>query len=151
MKPTGVTPVLNVADVPATLAWFERLGWTRGFTHNARGIITDAADADDGGPARYASVCAGDAQIFLCQDGQGLRGGKPARYDGDDDTGATWLSVWLATPGEVDAAHSLAVSHGVTILWPPTDEPWGARECRIMHPDGHVFRISAPIYSSDES
>lgn len=143
MKASSITPILNVSDVPASLRWFERLGWERAFTHNAGGMIAGAADADQNGPARFASVCSGEAQIFLCLDGQGLRGGKPPRFDGDDDTGAMWLSVWLQAPQDVDAAHSLAVQHGVTVLWPPTDEPWGVRECRIMHPDGHVFRLSA--------
>lgn len=150
MKPTGVTPILNVSDVPASLTWFESLGWERGFTHNAGGMIADAGDRDEHGPAEYASVCAGEAQVFLCHDGQGLRGGKPGRTDGDDDMGATWISLWMATPAEVDAAHARAVASGVTVLWPPTDEPWGARECRIMHPDGHVFRISAPVFSGDD-
>jgi len=150
MNVRDITPILNVSDVPASLRWFENLGWRRGFTWNGQGMIKDAADADAGGAARFASVCAGEAgqgggQIFLCCDGQGLRGGKPARFDGDDDTGATWMSLWLPSPAEVDAAHALAVQHGVTVLWPPTDEPWGGRECRIMHPDGHVFRLSAGL------
>ena len=148
MKVTGVTPILNVSDVPASLAWFERLNWQRGFTHNGGGMIAEAADGDAHGPAEFASVCAGEAEVFLCHDGQGVRGGKPARFDGDDDTGATWMSLWLATPAEVDAAHVLALRHDMIILWFSTDEPWGVRECRLMHPDGHVFRISASLASS---
>ena len=156
MNVRGVTPILNVSDVPASLRWFEGLGWKRGFAWNEGGMIEGAADANAAGPARFASVCAHDegddapgqgGQIFLCQDGQGLRGGKPAplRLDGDDDTGAMWMSVWLPSPADVDAAHALAVMRGVTVLWPPMDEPWGVRECRIMHPDGHVFRLSAGL------
>ncbi len=143
MNATGVTPILNVSDVPASLRWFEQLGWTRGFSWNQRGMIVGAADANEYGPAQFASVVAGAGQIFLCRDRQGLRGGKPARFDGDDDTGAMWMSVWLGSPADVDAAHNLAKRVGVTVLWPPTDEPWGVRECRIMHPDGHVLRLSA--------
>jgi len=140
----GITPILNVSDVVASLRWFEALGWKRGFTYNDGGMIEGAADANGAGPAQFASVCAG-AEIFLCRDGQGLRGGKPARFDGDDDTGATWMSWWLDAPAAVDAAHEKAIAAGVTVLWPPTDEPWGVRECRIMHPDGHVFRLSAGL------
>ena len=29
MKLTHLTPVLNVSDVPASLVWFEELGWER--------------------------------------------------------------------------------------------------------------------------
>lgn len=151
MNVRGITPVLNVSSLVASLRWFEGLGWKRGFTWNEGGMIKGAADADSAGPARFASVCGHEegsdegGQIFLCQDGQGVRGGKPARFDGDDDQGAVWMSVWLPTPADVDAAHALAVKRGVTVLWPPTDEPWGVRECRIMHPDGHVFRLSAGL------
>jgi len=97
------------------------------------------------GEPTFGSVCSGEMQLFLCKDGQGLRGGKPARFDGDDDTGAMWLSLWLGSPADVDEAHARAVAQGVTVLWPPTDEPWGVRECRIMHPDGHVFRLSSGL------
>ena len=141
MDVTGLTPILNVSDVAQSVAWFEKLGWKRGFAWDGEGMIPEGELTN----AVFGSVCAGKSEIFLCKDGQGLRGGKPARFDGDDDTGATWMSVWLKTPAEVDAAHVLAKAAGMVILWPPTDEPWGARECRLMHPDGHVFRISAPI------
>ena len=40
-----VTPILNVSDVGASLAWFEQLGWTRGFTLERR-------RADRGGRGR---------------------------------------------------------------------------------------------------
>jgi uncharacterized glyoxalase superfamily protein PhnB len=148
MQVKGITPILNVSDVAASLRWFEALGWKRGFTFNQNGMIADAADADAHGPAGFASVCAGEGQIFLCHDGQGLRGGKPPRFDGDDDQGATWMSLWVPTPADVDAAHALALELGVTVLWPPTDEPWGVRECRLMHPDGHVFRVSSGLGSA---
>jgi uncharacterized glyoxalase superfamily protein PhnB len=65
------------------------------------------------------------------------------KHAGDDDTGGAWMSWWLATPAEVDEVHALAVNSGFTVTWPPTDEPWGVRECHIRHPDGHTFRISA--------
>lgn len=144
MNITGITPILNVSSVVDSVHWFERLGWARGFAHNAGGMLEPGALSNEHGQATFGSVCAGEGQIFLCQDAQGLRGGKPARFDGDDDTGATWMSLWLKTPAEVDAAHALAVANGVTVLWPPTDEPWGVRECRLMHPDGHVLRVGAP-------
>jgi uncharacterized glyoxalase superfamily protein PhnB len=145
MKLQAITPILNVSSVAQSVLWFEALGWTRGFTWNAAGMMEDGQLANAEGEPTFGSICSGEAQLFLCRDGQGLRGGKPARFDGDDDTGAMWMSWWLGSPAEVDAAHALAVARGVTVLWPPTDEPWGARECRIMHPDGHVFRLSAGL------
>jgi hypothetical protein len=148
MKATSVTPILNVSSVPASFAWFEGLGWKRGFAWNDGGMIVGAADSNTHGPATFGSVCAGtegeeEVQIFLCQGAQGLRGGK-APYPGcDDDVGAMWMSIWLPSLADVDAAYELAKAKGVTVVAPPVNEPWGVRECRIMHPDGHVFRLSA--------
>ncbi|MFO0581632.1 MAG: VOC family protein [Anaeromyxobacter sp.] len=145
MNVTAVTPILNVSDVPASLRWFEALGFRRCFTFNDGGMIRDSADADAHGPAQFASVGAGEIEIFLCHDGQGLRGGKPAVPGGDDDAGATWMTLWVGTCREVDEAFERARAVGATVMAPPVDEPWGVRELRLAHPDGHVFRVSAPV------
>jgi hypothetical protein len=52
MKVTGITPILNVSDVAASIAWFERLGWSCGFTHGAR-------ENPPREEATFASVCSG--------------------------------------------------------------------------------------------
>src|ERR1041385_2587477 len=75
MLAKGVTPILNVADIQASFAWFEKLGWSKLW--------------DWGDPPTFGSVCSGGHEIFLCQGGQGGRGkGPPAR------------TVW-STPGQV--------------------------------------------------
>ena len=122
MKLTSLTPILNVSDVPASLGWFEALGWERGF----------AWDDESGMHSRqptFASIQSGDAEIFLCLDGQGERG--------------MWISWFLSSLEELEAAHTRAVDLGYVISQEPTDEPWGIREFHLRHPDGHVFRISA--------
>jgi len=144
MKLTGITPILNVSDVPASIAWFERLGWKRGFTWNEAGMMPCAADGNGGGPAQFAGVRCGECEVFLCHNGQGSRGGPMPRHLHGDDTGGVWMSWWLATPAEVAAVHQRAVALGITVAHPPTDEPWGVHECHIVHPDGHTFRVSAP-------
>jgi uncharacterized glyoxalase superfamily protein PhnB len=55
------------------------------------------------------------------------------------------MSWWVDSPAAVDATHKLALEQGLTVTWPPTNEPWGVRECHIQHPDGHTFRVSAGI------
>jgi uncharacterized glyoxalase superfamily protein PhnB len=153
VKVTSVSPILNVSDVPASMAWFEKLGWERHFSGNGGGMIAGAADQNAHGPAHFAGVGNGEVKVFLCRGGQGSRGTAPdlaaiARAGGrvdDDDTGGVWMSWWVETPADVDAAYQLAVKNGVAVVWPPTDEPWGVRECRIVHPDGHTFRISAHL------
>lgn len=143
MKLQGLTPILNVSDVPASREWFAKLGWQRGFAWNDGGPIAGNADRNELGPAGFAAVCNGDYEIFLCHGGQGARNGRPPRHPGDDDTQGVWMSWWLRSPAEVDAAHELASRHGMTITRPPVDEPWGVREFLLVHPDGHTFRASA--------
>jgi hypothetical protein len=147
MNLTGLTPILNVSDVGLSLRWFEALGWKRCWTYNDQGLIEGAAEAGPGGPANFAAVAAGPYEIFLCRDGQGSRG-VPAKQPGDEETGGVWMSWWLVDAAQVDSVHALALREGVTVSWPPTDEPWGARECRLVHPDGHTFRVSAPLATS---
>ena len=59
----NVTPILNVSNIVESQAWFEKLGWTPGFTW----------PEDDGEPG-FGAVCSGKAEIFLCRGGQGSRG-----------------------------------------------------------------------------
>lgn len=148
MNLTGITPILNVSSVPASIAWFEKLGWKRGFTYNDSGMIKDAADRNEHGTAGFAGICCGGGEIFLCHGGQGSRGGTAPRHVGDDDTGGVWMSWWLKTKAEVDEVHALAKQHQMNVAYPPTDEPWGVREFHLVHPDGHTFRISAPLQRS---
>jgi len=148
MNLTAITPILNVSNVPASTAWFEALGWRRCWTYNNGGMIAGAADQNDRGPATFASVGSGECEIFQCLDGQGSRGGPMPRHaSGDDDTGGVWMTWWVRTAAEVDAVHATALKHGMAVARPPTNEPWGIRECQIVHPDGHTFRVSAPVHS----
>jgi len=147
VKVNRLTPVLNVADVPASVVWFERLGWHRGFTWNGYGMIKGAATKDAHGPATFAGLCAngsGEAEgpmIFLCRDGQGSRDPRPCTDPESDACGGVWMSWWV---DDVDAAHRDALSAGVEIVRPPVNEPWGVREFLMRHPDGHYFRVSGP-------
>lgn len=117
-----VVPILNVADLAASLDWFARLGWTKRWTWSA---------SDGPGRPGFGSVASGDWEIFLCQDGQGGRGA---------DHGV-WLSIWI---DDVDALYAACQRANIEVLQPPQNEPWGVREMHIRHPDGHVFRMSQP-------
>ena len=132
----SVTPILNVSSVPQSLAWFEALGWERTFSWNDGGMIDDAADEDEAGPADFAGLCSGEAGIFLCRDGQGPRPASP----GED---GVWMSWWVGSRAALDDLHATAVAAGLDVPMAPTDEPWGAREFHLRHPDGHRFRVSA--------
>jgi catechol 2,3-dioxygenase-like lactoylglutathione lyase family enzyme len=127
----NITPILNVSNLLESITWFEKLGWRKCWTW--------------GDPPDFGSVGSGQCEIFLCQGAQGSRGGPMPKHAGDDDTGGVWMSWWVKTPADVDAAHARALEQGLTVTWPPTDEPWGVRECHIRHPDGHTFRVSSGI------
>ena len=126
----GLTPILNVSDISASFAWFEKWGWKKLW--------------DWGTPPRFGGVGSGVCEIFLCQGGQGGRGrGTNAATfgPGGDETSdhGVWMSVWVE---DVDAVHAECVAAGLDITFPPTGMPWGVREVHLRHPDGHVFRIS---------
>jgi catechol 2,3-dioxygenase-like lactoylglutathione lyase family enzyme len=131
MKVERLIPILNVSNIQESFAWFEKLGWKKGW--------------DWGDPPTFGGVCSGASEIFLCQNAKGSRGGPMPRHVGDDDTGGVWMSWFLGSPAEVDATYKLALEQNMIVTWPPTDEPWGVRECHIRHPDGHTFRVSAGI------
>ena len=146
MAVQSVTPVLNVSSIGDSFGWFEALSWQRGFSWNEAGLIGDgpnAAAANEHGEAGFGSVCSGKATIFLCCGGQGSRGTIMPKFPGDDATDGVWMTWWMESPADVDRLHAIAIEKGMTVTYPPTDEPWGVREFHLRHPDGHMFRVSA--------
>jgi len=133
----GLTPILNVSNFEASVVWFEKLGWKKGWGW--------------GSPPTFGGVCSGAHEIFLCQDGQGGRGhgGVKSTFGPDGDESAdkgVWMSVWV---DDVDAVHQNCVAQGLEVAFPPTDMPWGVRELHVRHPDGHVFRISKGLEENE--
>ena len=133
MDAKGVTPILNVSDIAASFAWFEKWGWRKCW--------------DWGTPPTFGAVGSGECEIFLCQGAQGGRGRGPNittfTADGDEaaDKGA-WMSVWV---DDVDEVHGRCVAAGLDVTFPPTNMPWNVREMHVRHTDGHVFRVSKGI------
>jgi catechol 2,3-dioxygenase-like lactoylglutathione lyase family enzyme len=128
-----IVPILNVSNMEASFAWFEKLGWSKGW--------------DWGTPPTFGGVCSGHCEIFLCLDGQGGRGhgGHPSTFGDKGDQRAdkgVWMSMWV---DDVDAVHTHCLAHGIEVTWPPTDMEWNVREMHVRHPDGHVFRIGQEL------
>ncbi len=147
-----LTPILNVSNIGQSFAWFEALGWKRGFSYNQGGFIGSGAHAlaeNVCGPATFGSICSGEVEIFLCCGAQGSRGTIVPKFPGDDQTDGVWMFWWMGSVAEVDALHTLAIQGGMLVTHPPTNEPWGVREFHLRHPDGHMFRISAGLESAD--
>ena len=131
MKLEHVVPILNVSSLQESFAWFEKVGWTKGW--------------EWGDPPDFGGVRCGKFEIFLCENCQGSRGGPMPSNVEDDDTGGVWMSWFLETPAEVDAAYEQALANGVTVTRPPRDYPWNMRETHFRHPDGHMFRVGAGL------
>jgi len=133
MNAKGITPILNVSNISASFAWFEKWGWRKCW--------------DWGTPPTFGAVGSGECEIFLCQGAQGGRGRgsntTTFTVEGDEaaDKGA-WMSVWVE---DVDEVHRQCVAAGLDVTFPPTDMPWNVREMHVRHPDGHVFRVGKGI------
>jgi catechol 2,3-dioxygenase-like lactoylglutathione lyase family enzyme len=130
MLAKGLTPILNVSNIQDSFAWFEKLGWAKGW--------------EWGTPPSFGGVCSGKCEIFLCQNGQGGRGKSSLSDTSKDDSKelGVWMSIWV---DDVDAVHRHCIAQGLEVQMTPTDETWGVREMHVRHPDGHVFRISKGI------
>lgn len=135
MKIQGLTPILNVSNIQETFTWFAKLGWEKRWDWCP----------EEGAPASFGAVGNGKWEIFLCQGGQGSRGGPMPQFTGDDEVGGVWMSWWLESPAAVDEAYQLATQNKLIVTMPPTDEPWNVREFHLRHPDGHMFRVGAGL------
>lgn len=138
MNAVEITPILNVSDLRQSFAWFEKLGWSKGW--------------DWGSPPTFGCVCTGKCQIFLCLNAQGGRGNGtvPMTFGPEGDETAdqgVWMSVFVEDE-DLDDLHQKCLERGIEVTWPPTDMPWQVREMHVRHPDGHVFRIGHSIEST---
>ena len=59
---------------------------------------------------------------------------------GDQGEPGTW--IWVAT-SDVDALYAELQARGAALRHPPTNYPWGSRECQITDLDGHVLRFGS--------
>jgi Glyoxalase/Bleomycin resistance protein/Dioxygenase superfamily len=133
-----LVPILNVSNIGESFAWFEKLGWKKGW--------------DWGDPPNFGGVQSGECEIFLCVNAQGGRGKGEFKMtfgaEGDEtaDKGV-WMSIFV---DDVDAVYQHCLAHGLDVTWPPTDMPWHVREMHVRHPEGHVFRIGQFLEDEDD-
>jgi catechol 2,3-dioxygenase-like lactoylglutathione lyase family enzyme len=138
MNARRLNPILNVSNLEESFAWFEKLGWTKGW--------------EWGDPADFGGVCSGACEIFLCEGSQGGRGKGATTStfgteDGETADKGVWISIWV---DDVDTVHERCLAQGLEVVWPPTDMPWNVREMHVRHPDGHVFRISQSLEGASD-
>jgi catechol 2,3-dioxygenase-like lactoylglutathione lyase family enzyme len=66
----------------------------------------------------------------------------------DEPTPDGMLSLQLAfrvAPRAVDVCATELAAHGVAIVKPPTDQPWGHRTLFVRDPDGNIVEFYAEI------
>src|SRR5262249_52428225 len=101
MDARAVTPILNVSDIIERVAWFEKLGRTKGF--------------DSGSPPTFGSVFSRRCESFLCQGARGGRGKGPfPTTEGYGEAGnkGVWMSVWV---DYVAPAHRHCLAQGIEV------------------------------------
>jgi catechol 2,3-dioxygenase-like lactoylglutathione lyase family enzyme len=62
-----------------------------------------------------------------------------------DDGSSTILPQISIEVADVDEVHSRAVSRGLTIAYPLTNEPWGVRRFFVTDPSGTVINVLCHI------
>jgi len=62
-----------------------------------------------------------------------------------DDDSSTILPQMSIEVADVDDVHSRAVSHGLNIVYPLTNEPWGVRRFFVTDPNGIVINVMCHI------
>lgn len=62
-----------------------------------------------------------------------------------DDDATVILPQMSIEVADVDDVHSRAVSQGVTIVYPLTNEPWGVRRFFLVDPNGIVINVLTHI------
>ena len=62
-----------------------------------------------------------------------------------DDDSSTILPQMSIEVADVDDVHSRAVSHGLKIVYPLTNEPWGVRRFFVTDPNGTVINVMCHV------
>jgi catechol 2,3-dioxygenase-like lactoylglutathione lyase family enzyme len=62
-----------------------------------------------------------------------------------DDDSSTILPQMSIEVADVDDVHSRAVSQGLNIVYPLTNEPWGVRRFFVTDPNGTVINVMCHI------
>ncbi len=62
-----------------------------------------------------------------------------------DDDSSSVLPQMSIEVADVDAVHSRAVSRGLHIVYPLTNEPWGVRRFFVTDPNGTVINVMCHI------
>ena len=121
-----VTPHIVVKDVPAAIAYYEKV-------FGAREVLR--MPTPDGSMVMHAEIEIGDSRIMMAEEMPDWGSSSPLSLGG---TGVS-LHLYVA---DVDATYEAAVAAGAQGVNPPADMFWGDRFGRIVDPFGHSWGLA---------
>jgi lactoylglutathione lyase len=110
-------PIISVADLPATRAFYERLGFVQTYQF-----------PPEGEPG-FVTMQRGESSI-------GIGAGGAV----EEDRFGYWVYV-----DDVDAALDELRAAGAPVVAAPEDQPWGERVARTRDPDGNLVYLGAAV------
>jgi uncharacterized glyoxalase superfamily protein PhnB len=119
-----ITPSLTVDDLPASIRFFEGLG----FAIDERW--------EEGGKLIGVMLRAGGAHIGLSQDDW---------KKGRDRKKGVGTRIFIETAQNIDDLAARAKQAGVKLSSEPHDTDWGGRAFEATEPSGFVLTISSPM------
>ena len=120
-QPSVLQPMISVSDINASLAWFEKLGFTTDYT-----VPLPDGSIGHAGMSRGPQV-----QIMLAP--------SPATV------GSTGLELYIYAGEGVDACYAAATGAGIVAEGEPQDQFWGDRIFTVKHPDGYTIMFAQTV------
>jgi catechol 2,3-dioxygenase-like lactoylglutathione lyase family enzyme len=121
--------IVYVADVPASLDFFERaFGLQRRFLHES---------------GAYGELETGPTTLSFARHDI-ARGNLGQDYRRAEDGSPLGMEIGLSTQ-DVPSAYAKALAAGAQGLTPPTTKPWGQVVAYVRCPDGTLVEICTPI------
>lgn len=125
----AITPYLYYPDAAAAIDWLVR---AFGFRERRRIL-------DDAGSVIHAELAVGEFGVIMF-------GSPGPEYGSPRDAARVHGSLFVAVR-DVDALFDRAITAGAGSLVPPTDRPWGDRECALTDLAGHHWCFWARHHS----
>jgi catechol 2,3-dioxygenase-like lactoylglutathione lyase family enzyme len=127
-RTTRFGAILAVADVPRSVAFYERLGFSTEATY------------DD---PPYATLTLAGARLSLAEQGHAAEDRPGVALEAPADRSRTNAVLVLEVESCMAAYHDLR-DDGVEFLAEPYSPPWGGHRCFAIDPDGYLVELEQP-------
>ena len=117
---------------------YEDIAAAHAYLVRVFGLRAGRLEYDDAGVCIHGEVEAGDGMIWLHRVSPEYGLASPKSLGASTGTTAVMVE-------DVDAHHQRAVTEGASILYPPTDQPYGYREYSARDCEGGIWSFMAPL------